>query len=91
MFGNVVVWYQFLLAARIIGKPSLVWAALACSDVLADDERGRGEGRAGRSSGDRSFWEKTVHGLDGDDAHDSAVQHSAGTSTPPAPVQAVPM
>ena len=60
------------------------------SRVLADDERRRGKGvLAGRA--DRSFWEKTVHGLDENGAHDSAVQHSAGTSTPPAPVQAVPM
>ena len=71
VFGNVAIWYQYLLAARISGRPSLVWAALAVPiywlmmSVAAVKA-------FWQIATDRSFWEKTVHGLDPERAERAA-------------------
>jgi glycosyltransferase XagB len=76
VFGNVAIWYQYLLAARISGRPSLVWAALGVPiywlmmSVAAVKA-------FWQIATDRSFWEKTVHGLDPARAERAAVAAAA--------------
>lgn len=62
VFGNFAMAYLFVLAARTTGRPSLVWSAclvplywlaMAIAAVKAHYQL----------VADRSFWEKTVHGL----------------------------
>ncbi len=90
VLGNILALYSNLMGARANGDHHLLIACLTCFLYwgLMAVAALKGSWQLLRNP---SYWEKTVHGLDGDDAHDSAVQHSAGTSTPPAPVQAVPM
>ncbi|HEY3833104.1 MAG TPA: glycosyltransferase [Acidimicrobiia bacterium] len=70
VFGNFAMAYLFILAARNTGRPSLVWSAcvvplywlfMAIAAVKAFYQL----------AVDRSFWEKTVHGLAAPDDPDA--------------------
>ncbi|HEY8790962.1 MAG TPA: glycosyltransferase [Actinopolymorphaceae bacterium] len=89
VLGNVLALYSNLIGARANGDYYLLipcltgflyWGLMAIAALKG----------GWQLINNPSYWEKTVHGLDGEDAHESAAQHDTAQQNPQIPAGQTP-